>query len=98
MGIRLSDDEARLYQRVDEVLHYLWDPCGVSDAPEARDEYYAYLPDVFRLLQGGAGEEALAEHLTTIEAVDIGVPIQRRRAQDVAAILAGYRALILGEN
>lgn len=47
MGKQLSPFERELYQRVDEVLHYVWDPIGVSDAPEARDEYFSYLPIVF---------------------------------------------------
>jgi hypothetical protein len=27
--------EAELYQRLDEIIHYLWDPIGVSGVPEA---------------------------------------------------------------
>ncbi len=48
---KLSDRENELYQRVDEVLHYLWDPIGVSDVPGARDEYHSYVPQVFSLLK-----------------------------------------------
>ena len=50
MGQKLPPDQMELYRRVDEVLHYLWDPIGVAGAPEARDEYYSYLPHVFSLL------------------------------------------------
>ena len=42
--------ELELYKRCDEVLHYVWDPIGISDVPEARDEYESYLPTVWRLV------------------------------------------------
>jgi len=36
----LNHQEKELYRRTDEILHYLWDPIGVSDTPQARDEYH----------------------------------------------------------
>ena len=48
MGTKLEPHDEELYRRVDEVLHYIWDPIGVAGAPMARDEYYAYLPQIFR--------------------------------------------------
>ena len=42
MGRGISSLDEELYRRVDEVLHYLWDPIGVAGIPEARDEYYGY--------------------------------------------------------
>ena len=51
---RLSRSDDELLMRVDEVLHYLWDPIGVSDFPEARDEYTSYAGVVFSLLKRGA--------------------------------------------
>jgi hypothetical protein len=68
-----SDKEKKLYHRIDEVLHYMWDPVGASGTPEARDEYYSYLPQVFTLLKNGATEVEIEKHLTTIENESIGV-------------------------
>ena len=51
------------YRRVDEVLHYLWDPLGVSDVPEARDEYNSYLPHVFSLVVRRASAQEIADFL-----------------------------------
>jgi hypothetical protein len=45
------------------VLHYLWDPIGVAGIPEARDEYYGYLPQVFNLLKANAGADEIANYL-----------------------------------
>ena len=49
MGYKSSREEIELYKRVDEVLHYLWDPIGVAEEPWARDEYYSYLPKMNRM-------------------------------------------------
>jgi hypothetical protein len=50
MGEKLPPDQMELYRRTDEILHYIWDPIGISDAPYARDEYHGYLPHVYSLL------------------------------------------------
>ena len=50
MGKKLDPQQMELYRATDEVLHYIWDPIGVSDAPNARDEYSSYLPQVFKML------------------------------------------------
>lgn len=48
MGHKYSEYEKELYSRVDEVIHYIWDPIGISSYPGARDEYYSYLPEIFQ--------------------------------------------------
>lgn len=47
MGNIYSNEEKNLYSKIDEVIHYLWDPIGISYVPEARNEYYSYLPEIF---------------------------------------------------
>ena len=60
----LSDKQKALYRRVDEVLHYVWDPIGISDTPEARNKYHGYLPRIFNLLIKGAHQTELAKKTT----------------------------------
>ena len=45
--LSLSKPDLELYRRIDEILHFNWDPTGVADVPETRSEYYSYLPQVF---------------------------------------------------
>jgi hypothetical protein len=59
MGKRLSPQDARLYRLCDEALYYLWDPIGVVGAPQARDEYDNYLPQVFRLVKARQRQKLL---------------------------------------
>ena len=53
--------------RVDEVLHYIWDPIGVIGAPEARDEYITYVPIVVDAIVNGQNIETVAKMLYEIE-------------------------------
>jgi hypothetical protein len=89
----LSNKDNELYQRVDEVLHYLWDPIGISDVPEARDEYHSYLPHVFSLLKAGVNENDIADYLGGITADRMGMGTNRKRDLEVAEILICWREL-----
>lgn len=97
MAQRLSAEQNELYQRVDEVLHYLWDPIGVSGVPEARDEYDSYVPHVFSLLIHGADAQAITDFLQNTETVTMGLSDTaraRERAHEVTSILENYREVI----
>jgi len=72
------------------VLNADWDPIGVAD--QVQDEYDFYIDGLYRLLRAGSPEEAIAEHLRTIETERMeypGQPLDRLR--DVAAKLRGLR-------
>ena len=71
MGKTMSPSDERLYRLCDEALHYLWDPIGVAWAPQARDEYYGYLPKVFHLVKAGQRLE-LIEYLRIVEEEHMG--------------------------
>ncbi len=66
MDNRFSKADRELYKRVDEVLFYIWDPIGVSDTPEARDEYNSYLGVVFSMLKQNKSANEIATYLTQI--------------------------------
>lgn len=83
----------RLIEAVDSVLWEVWDPIGVNDVPEARDEYASYAPGVARLLRSGASDAEIRSHLATIVAERMELPprdLERERRT-----LAALRALPL---
>lgn len=90
MGRKFTPFEADLYLRTGEVLHYLWDPIGISDLPEARDEYDYYLPHVFGMLIRGESEDAVAQYLVSVETDRMGVWPGKDRARKVAEILTAW--------
>lgn len=94
MDSQLSLPDNELYRRIDEVLHYLWDPIGVAGIPGARDEYDAYLPQVFSLLTTGAGADEIADYLTEISAQAMGLGNNRERDRHTATQLLEWKATI----
>jgi len=70
---------------IDEVLWRLWDPIGVNDIPEARDEYSSYAAGVLGLLRRGAGDEQIIRHLQAIETERMGLPVSFTRPYHAVA-------------
>ena len=97
MGQKLPPDQMELYRRVDEVLHYVWDPIGAAGTPEARDEYYRYLPGVYSLIERDAPSEEIV-HLLLTTATDrmglSGTRHHRKHAEKAAEILQRWRQVI----
>ena len=98
MGSKLSPPDEELYRRTDEVLHYIWDPIGVSGAPTARDEYYSYLPQVFSLLRNNAAAEAIAAYLFQVATEHMGLAGNKEHAIQVAEVLLDWKETILQKN
>jgi hypothetical protein len=94
VGSKLAPLDEELYRRTDEVLHYVWDPIGVSTAPEARDEYHSYLPQVFGLVKANATADAIAEHLTGIATKRMGLPTNHTHDLEVAELLLHWHQVI----
>jgi hypothetical protein len=84
MGTKLEPKDQELYQRVDEVLHYLWDPIRVSGVPMARDEYYNYIPQIFSLLKQRASVETIAAYLDNLVVEHIGLNSNLNHCSEVA--------------
>lgn len=64
--------ELLLYQKIDDILWYDWDPIGINDmAP--RDEYQSYTPQIFNLFKQKTGRDTIAKALSKIETDNIGL-------------------------
>lgn len=64
---KLNEQQNQLYNFIDDLLWEEWDPIGINDMPEARDEYSSYTPQIFSLAIHGASNEDIAEKLRRIE-------------------------------
>ena len=95
MGHKLSHQDAELYRRVDEVLHYIWDPIGICDEPYARDEYRTYLPRVFSMLKSSNDSQEISDHLLEIAHDQMGLTSTHKRAERAAEVLLKYKHKIL---
>ena len=59
---------------VRDCLWQVWDPIGVNEYAEAKDEYDSYAPKITTMLLNGVDARELASHLRHIEAVTMGLP------------------------
>jgi hypothetical protein len=91
MANRLDPKDQELLRIIDEVLHYVWDPIGVSGVPQARDEYGGYVGPVFTLLRSGATDAEVSAHLQAISSDRMGLPRRRERADAAASVLTDWR-------
>ena len=87
-----------LAQRVGEVLHYVWDPIGVSGIPQARDEYDIYVASVVNLLEGRASASALAVHLNSIVVDRMGLQGNLEHSAQVANILLDWHETLYSSH
>jgi hypothetical protein len=87
----LSPAQNELFQRVDEVLHDLWDPIGVSGVPQAPDEYDSYVPQVFTLLNRGSDASDIAAFLSRTTSHEMGLTVNSHRDLEVAEVLCSWR-------
>jgi hypothetical protein len=94
MGMKPSSKDAALYEAVDEVLHYIWDPIGVRSVPQARDEYRSYLPQVFRLLRDGRSAESIADYLGEITRETMGLSGNAKNDLGAAVILIDWKEAV----
>jgi hypothetical protein len=83
----------KVKQEIDRVLWQVWDPIGVNRTPNARGEYAMYVNSVFVLLNSGASDESIAEHLVRIATDRMGLagPTIAHMHPTVAAL----RAIVL---
>ena len=93
---KLSRQDDELIKRVDEVLHYLWDPIGVRDIPAARDEYASYVNHVFKMLKDDASIEQISKHLGSIKGMSMGLPQSGDSESEkaIASILIDWKETI----
>jgi hypothetical protein len=94
MGQKLPPRDLALYEAVDEILYRVWDPIGVAGAPEARDEYRSYLPQVFSMLQAGNGISAIAGYLSFVRVERMGLGEDDQHDLEVTSMLLARKAAI----
>lgn len=62
-------------QIISRILMSVWDPIGVSEIPEAANEYDIYVGEVYSLLIGGnAQRRDIAEYLMAVAVQRMGLP------------------------
>ncbi|MBE9597881.1 hypothetical protein [Pedobacter sp. MC2016-24] len=64
--------EILLYQQIDDILWYDWDPIGINDMAPS-DEYQSYTPQIFGLVKSNTDRMFIAKTLFKIETYNMGL-------------------------
>ncbi len=88
-----SERGRAVMQAIRDALMQHWDPIGVSDVPEAADEYDSYIGSVYRILASSRSEKELVEflHRTERETMEVASH-EREELRDIARRLLSLDA------
>ncbi len=75
-----------LKRQLGAILLSDWDPIGVRNIPDARDEYDRYVGELLSMLKSGATAGELTTYLRTVESDRMGLP--RRKDRDLTYVVA----------
>lgn len=89
----MMPDYSELYRRIDEFVHYVWDPIGVAGHPQARDEYNGYLTAIFGHVKAGDAD-AIVEYMKWVVTDRIGMSFDLERARHAAALMLEWKKVI----
>ncbi len=83
-------------EQISQILWEQWDPIGVNDEPQARNEYDGYVSHIFVLLSNGADDVKIAAHFCQLETGSMGL----RGSTDthLERVIAALREIDLNTN
>lgn len=84
--------------RIDEVLHYVWDPIGISNEPLARNEYSSYTDLVLQAVLEHKTADEIAAILDTICAEHLGIDTNEGHSSEVAALIIAWAQFLIGDT
>ena len=80
----MKKEHKELYNKIDEILWQDWDPIGINDEEQIRDEYYGYIPQVLSLKIQGSDKNKIANYLFEMETVNMGTNGNKQNCELVA--------------
>lgn len=69
----MKKEDILLYQKIDDILWHDWDPIGLNDNIEIRDEYSGYIPHILKLKLQNADVYKISQHLFRLVTIDMGM-------------------------
>jgi hypothetical protein len=96
--MKMNNKDKELYKRIDEVLHYIWDPIGVANEPYARNEYESYVPQIFSMVKSNKELQLISKRLAEIESDRMEFTPNIENCNKVVEILIAYKKKIFDES
>ncbi len=92
MSNELQPRDAELFRRVEEVVHYVWDPIGICEHPEARDEYHSYMTAIFGNVKA-EDLDALVSYMAWVTE-NMGLQFDKVTAQKAAQVMLDWKRFL----
>jgi hypothetical protein len=83
----LKQYDLEMVFRIRTILIREWDPIGVNNMVGTQDEYNDYVEGILRMLESGADQAEITQHLHYLEYDYMGLSQSRGRNESVAARL-----------
>lgn len=80
----MEQKHKELYNKIDEILWQDWDPIGINNDEQIRDEYYGYIPQIFSMKIQGVDKKKIADYLYEMETINIGTNGNKQNCEFVA--------------
>lgn len=90
------NSELRL--RISEVLFYVWDPIGVNDLPQARDEYDSYADAVWRMAIEKKSKNEISAYLLNVTTAMMEVEPRPDHDDNVAELIIEWFRYLAGKD
>ncbi len=86
-----------LWERIDEILFYKYDPIGIWDLPiiGIRDEYSGYVQEVLDLAMNSVDYQPVKKYLMYLAEDSMGCPIPEEKAEHLGRLIY---SLVHSEN
>ena len=89
----MAANQKKIYELIDQILWKDWDPIGVNDIEEVRDEYQSYTGHIFSLTINGADKLKIAEYLYKLETINMGITGNKKHCEEIAQKIIDTRDL-----
>ena len=86
----MNDNKDKIYQLTDEILFYFWDPIGINQNFDARDEYADYVQGIVNILT--IDDSALCDYIFDIETSKLGLDGSLSHCRKIADMLIDMKS------
>lgn len=80
----MKNRQINIYKAIDEILWKDWDPIGINDNENCRDEYQGYVSHIYNLIIHDADKTKITNHLLEIETINMGMEGNKNHCEEIA--------------
>ncbi|MDE3046643.1 MAG: hypothetical protein KGJ02_08410 [Verrucomicrobiota bacterium] len=79
--------KSSVIKKINRFLLKKWDPIGIKNMPEAKDEYESYSPEIYNIIQHSSSHQALFDYLWNLETEHMGLSGNKADTEEFSRFL-----------